>query len=73
MKARTDTLVQFVVTADQKSAPLSTTTMFRLDPNQAALFVNINNTNLPAGNYTVQLRDVKARVVAQSAFAINAK
>ena len=68
-----DALVQFVVTSKKSDKPVFTTTKFKLEPGRKSLFVNINNTNLPPENYTVQLRDSEARAVAELNFVIKAR
>lgn len=67
-----EALVRFVVINRQSKDEAFTTSLFRLDHTKDELFVNINNSNLPAGSYTVELRDSADNVVAERDFRIKA-
>lgn len=66
----TDSLVKFVVFNNENDEKMFATNLFRLNPESEELFVSINNTSLPAGDYNVTLKDNEGNEVAKLDYKI---
>lgn len=69
-KESLDALAQFVVVNRETGKSVFTTTLFRLDSTKEKLYININNTNLPVGKYTLEVRNVDGKTIASQNYNI---
>jgi len=66
-----EALISFVVYNQETGDEAFRTNKFRLMNDENELFVNVNNTNLPAGDYRVELQNSDGNKVAETSYSIS--